>query len=286
MTVQLVHEPSVHVVAHTVISPTGLEAWADAHGHRALLYNDTPIGILHDDISHSPRESIDALPEFGGRFCYRSWEQGRARPDYLRNIVEMQHGSVLHHSTISFAISGVSRSLSLELLRHHAGADPSQESQRYVDAKDVRFVVPPLVAAIAGADDAESVLLEFQGECARALQAYATLQARLTCLTHPSTPGGEIGRKLNTMRKKRILEAARAHLPNSAETRLLWTMNLRAARHVCALRGGEGADLEIRRLAVTFTRALKELAPLTFYDFEVYEAADGFEATRCLHPKV
>lgn len=281
MSVELVLEPSVHVVAHTVIDPIGLQAWAVAHGMHHLLHNDTPLGVLHDDVVHDPARSIDALPEFGGRFCYRSWEKGRGRPEYLENIVESAHGSVLHHSTVSFAISGVSRSLSLELLRHHAGADPSQESQRYVDAKDVRFVVPPLMLALY--EQWPELRNDFERECHSALDAYRSAQRVLERVL-----GTDAGKniKLGTMLKKRCLEAARAHLPNCAETRLLWTMNMRAARHVCALRGGEGADLEIRRLAVVFSRILQQLAPHTFYDFEVYGAPDGFEAVRCLHPKV
>ncbi|MEE7460657.1 thymidylate synthase (FAD) [Methylobacterium fujisawaense] len=254
-----------------------------------LLRDDgTPLGAIQRDVMSGPwSASIDALPEFGGRFCYRSWEKGRSRPEYLQNIVESAHGSVLHHSTVSFAISGVSRSLSLELLRHHAGADPSQESQRYVDAADVRFVVPPLILALSDEPGSEYLLAGFKDRCERALASYEDQQLVLRGLLEPTDKeAGQLAVKLGTMRKKRILEGARSHLPNCAETRLLWTMNLRAARHVCALRGGEGADLEIRRLAVVFTRILQQLAPHTFYDFEVYGAPDGFEAVRCLHPKV
>lgn len=279
--IELVEVPTVQMVAHTVIDPNGLAAWADAHGMRELLDRDTPLGFLHSDVTTLPSRSLDALPEFGGRFCYRSWEKGRERPEYLANILEMGHGSVLHHSTVSFAISGVSRSLSLELLRHHAGADPSQESQRYVDAKNVRFVVPPLVLALQA--QCPGLLDDFERDCHSALDAYQSTQRVLERVL--SAPAGQ-NVKLGTMLKKRCLEAARAHLPNCAETRLLWTMNLRAARHVCALRGGETADLEIRRLACAFTRQLQRLAPHTFQDFEIYTAADGFEATRCQHEKV
>lgn len=279
--VELVEKPDVHAVAHTVIDPNGLAAWAEAHGMRELLWNDTPLGWLYQDVSHVPAQSIDALPEFGGRFCYRSWERGRERPEYVQNILEMGHGSVLHHSTVSFAISGVSRSLSLELLRHHAGADPSQESQRYVDAKDVRFVVPPLMLALRA--QCPQLLQDFEVGCSTALDDYQLAQRTLE-----KALGSYIGTdiKLGTMTKKRCLEAARAYLPNSAETRLLFTTNLRALRYICMLRGGETADLEIRRLAVCFTRVAKQIAPLTFQDFEIYTAPDGFEATRCQHEKV
>jgi thymidylate synthase (FAD) len=57
----------------------------------------------------------------------------------------MGHGSVFEHASIVFQVAGVSRSLTHELIRHRVGTAYSQESQRYVDAKDIRFVVPPLL---------------------------------------------------------------------------------------------------------------------------------------------
>jgi thymidylate synthase (FAD) len=89
-----------------------------------------------------------------------------------------------------------------------------------------------------------------------------------------------------TIKKKRAQEAARCFLPNAAETRLVWTMNMRSARNVIEQRGNEHADLEIRRLAVGFTHELKRVAPATFFDADIYTADDGFEAVRVKHSKV
>lgn len=278
--------PTVHIVAETVINPEGIRDWADEHDLLEVLANDgTPLGILWADlVTGSEDVSLDALPEFAGRHCYRSFSKGRQRSDYIKNIIDMEHGSVLEHANISFAISGVSRSLTHELIRHRAGAAPSQESQRYVDAQDVNFVVPPLVASL-DCSAVNSVGRVFETSCLESLDNYKDLISYMEQLT-TSGDGSELGVKLATMRKKRILEAARSVLPNAAETRLTWTMNMRAARHVCALRGGEGADLEIRALAIAMLHKLKDRAPIIFNDFEIYEAEDGFEAVRCAKPKV
>jgi thymidylate synthase (FAD) len=92
--------------------------------------------------------------------------------------------------------------------------------------------------------------------------------------------------KMATIAKKRANEAARSVLPNAAETRLVWTMNMRAARHVIALRGAEGADLEIRRLAIAMYEKLSKLAPHIFADISILNGDDGFPCIHAIHPKV
>jgi thymidylate synthase (FAD) len=87
-------------------------------------------------------------------------------------------------------------------------------------------------------------------------------------------------------RRKMAREAARGVLPNSTETKILATANVRAWRSMLELRGGEGAELEIRRLAVAIIHILKKEAPAFFSDFEVYEAADKREAARSGFHKV
>jgi thymidylate synthase ThyX len=52
------------------------------------------------------------------------------------------------------------------------------------------------------------------------------------------------------------------------------------------LRCGEGAEQEIRRMAVAILRLLQQEAPHFFPDFEVYKGEDGAEAARVTHHKV
>ena len=87
-------------------------------------------------------------------------------------------------------------------------------------------------------------------------------------------------------RRKMAREAARGVLPNSTETKIVVTGNARAWRTMLELRTSEGAELEIRRLAVMVLRVLREEAPGFFSDFEIYEGSDRREAARVGYHKV
>lgn len=270
---RLILKPTVHVVASTVIHVESLDLWRQANGleesHEALDKLEQAVQRADTDRFDGDPDSIslDRVAEFAGRHCYRAWDKGRPNDEYLRNIVESGHGSVLHHGTMSFAISGISRSLSLELLRHRVGCDPSQESQRYVDAKDMMFVVPPLIIRMAEERGDDSIYTMFERECRTDIDSYEFWINKLK---------KHFGEANTTIDKKRFLEAARSRLPNAAETRLVLTCNMRALRWICSQRGASFADLEIRRLAVEMVTAGMKFAPNTFYDYKVTMGDDGF----------
>ena len=81
-------------------------------------------------------------------------------------------------------------------------------------------------------------------------------------------------------------EAARSVLPNATEVKIVASANVRAWRTMLELRLGEGAELEIRRMAVACLRLLQQEAPALFGDFTIYAAADGSEAGRVEFHKV
>lgn len=221
-------------------------------------------------------ESTDGerLAEFAGRLCYMSQKNPASRTtrDYLENIKKQGHGSVLEHANYSLLLEGISRSLTHELVRHRAGFAYSQLSQRYVDESDANFVVPP---AIIG-DDALVAQWRTQVEAAQA--TYVALVEKLM------ERYAWVADKVH--RRKMAREAARGVLPNSTETKIVVTANARAWRTMLELRTGEGAEQEIRRLAVLVLRTLQAEAPGFFADFEVYMAADRGESARISYHKV
>jgi uncharacterized protein (DUF4213/DUF364 family) len=87
-------------------------------------------------------------------------------------------------------------------------------------------------------------------------------------------------------RRKMAREAARSLLPNATETKIVVSATVRAWRTMLELRCGEGAEQEIRRMAVAVLRALSTEAPRLFADFEIYKADDGAEAARVGYHKV
>jgi thymidylate synthase (FAD) len=216
----------------------------------------------------------ERLAEFAGRLCYMSQRNpaSRTTADYLENIKRQGHGSVLEHASYSLLLEGVSRSLTHELVRHRAGTAMSQLSQRYVDESEASFVVPP---AIIG-DEALTAAWRAQVEAAQA--AYVALVDQLMDRYR------WVDDKVH--RRKMAREAARGVLPNSTETKIVVTGNARAWRTMLELRSSEGAEMEIRRMAIAALRLLQREAPGFFSDFEVYQAEDRREAARITYHKV
>jgi thymidylate synthase (FAD) len=221
-------------------------------------------------------ESTDGerLAEFAGRLCYMSQHNPAKREtrEYLENIKKQGHGSVLEHANYTILLEGVSRSLTHELVRHRAGFAYSQLSQRYVDESVANFVVPP---AILGDERLEAT---WRAQMEQAQAAYIQLVAQLM------ERYGWIADKVH--RRKMAREASRAVLPNATETKIVVTGNARAWRTMLELRSSEGAELEIRRMAVAVLRLLQREAPGLFSDFEFYMAEDRREAARISYHKV
>ncbi|MDY6997879.1 MAG: FAD-dependent thymidylate synthase [Actinomycetota bacterium] len=211
-----------------------------------------------------------ALVEFAGRACYQSWSKPNPRTatnaSYLRHIIDVGHFAVLEHASVSFYITGISRSCTHELVRHRHFSY-SQLSQRYVPEHDAQVVAPPGIA-----DDPElAEILAAAADASRA--AYAELLNRLEATFMVD----EAGERAAVLRRKQARQAARAVLPNATETRIVVTGNYRAWRHFIAMRASEHADVEIRRLAIECLRQLVGVAPQVFADFEITELADGTE---------
>lgn len=216
----------------------------------------------------------ERLAEFAGRLCYMSQRNPAKRDtrEYLENIKKQGHGSVLEHANYSLLIEGVSRSLTHELVRHRAGFAYSQLSQRYVDESAAQFVMPP---AMIGDEALETA---WTAQVSSALDSYIALVEQLMGRY------GWVDDKVH--RRKMAREAARGVLPNSTETKIVVTGNARAWRTMLELRSSEGAELEIRRMAVKVLRVMQQEAPAFFSDFSIYEAPDRREAATLQYHKV
>jgi thymidylate synthase (FAD) len=258
---RIVHEPEIYLLGRQTVDEEEVARFlAD---HSATWTTDTEI----------PGEQ---LAEMAGRTCYLSFGLGRkSNAEYLGNIIERQHGSVLEHAVWNFLITGVSRSFTHELVRHRAGTGFSQLSQRYVDESTADFVEPVIIAA-----DPELHAIWLQA-VETAHGAYRRLADGLAARIEAQYP--ELPR---TQRRKMAREAARSVLPNATETKIFFSCNARELRHIIELRGDEGAEPEIRRFAVKLLRLMQREAPNLFGDFAIYPLVDGSEAVRSVHHKV
>src|SRR5213596_1222351 len=265
-------------------------------GH-AEARTDAPDTIDSVEVFRAPRVSLIARPEFlepahlavkwrgeasdgerlaeyAGRLCYMSQHNpvNRTTAEYLENIKKQGHGSVLEHAVYVLLIEGISRSCSHELVRHRAGFGYSQLSQRYVDESHAAFVMPPAIIGDARLEsDWEREVADAQAAYVRAVDGLMQRFEWVADKVH---------------RRKLAREAARSVLPNATEVKIVVSGNARAWRTMLELRCGEGAELEIRRMAIACLRTLEREAPALFSDFEIYVAGDTQEAARVAYHKV
>ena len=235
----------------TLIAQTRLEITTsepDEHDISSLDYA-TEEWLPYDDDSEA--SAADVVAEFAGRGCYEAWARAnvatRTNEAYLANIIAQGHESVFGHAAISLRVEGVSRALTLELVRHRFLVF-SQRSQRFVDESSCNFVCPPLL------DDPEHEDLReaLHREVLLAQRAYSQLA---DALVERGVP------------RKKAREAARAVLPECTETRLLVSGNVRAWRDFIKLRNADGADAEIRIFAQRVLEILRtQVAPSSVQD--------------------
>lgn len=238
---RIVHKPTVRLIAVTHFTK--------------------PPDVEWDTDTNIPAQQ---LIEFAGRVCYQSWANpsGRTNTEYIANLLQQGHLSVIEHASASFFISGVSRSFTHELIRHRHFSF-SQLSQRFVSEEDAAMVEPDVVSAHP---EAHSVFVE---AAQHALEAYKRLYEIMR--EHYAQVEDK------TLRRKLARQAARSVLPNATETQIVVTGNFRAWRHFIRMRATEHADIEIRTVAVEILRLLQQHAPAVFGDFQICRLPDGTE---------
>lgn len=206
----------------------------------------------------------DYLAEFAARDCYQSQHRPNPatadnRPHLLRDI-EHGHFSILEHASVTFRVTEVSRTLSHELVRHRHFSY-SQLSQRFVDSKRAKPVIPPIVDCWPDLVQRADMIESLQRTWVNSVMEYE----RITGILYAGIPE-HFPTFDGTLRRKRAREAARAWLPNAAETLLDVTGNHRALREFIQKRADCAADLEIMMLAREMLRKLLTIAPSTYQD--------------------
>lgn len=242
---------------------------AELVGYTQFRVPDSVSFIPDEDHLQHADAGAQHLAEFAGRACYQSWTKPNpataTNAGYLQHIIDVNHGSVLEHGSLSFYLSGVSRSLTHELVRHRAGMAFSQLSQRYVDSKDAGIVVPPEMR-----DDEQAIEILRSGMW-HAVERYEQLVEGMTARLEKQGVSG-------TEARKRARQAARCVMPNMTETRIVVTGNLRSWRHILSMRAAQAADHEIREVAMLIYDELVQRVPNAVQDFEEIKLPDGTRA--------
>lgn len=155
----------------------------------------------------------------------------------LATIMRSGHFSTLEHASYTFAIEGVSRALTHQLVRHRL-ASFNQQSQRYVRFENGLDTITP--QSIAENEEARTV---FDRAIDSSVKAYEELL--------------KLGIRA---------EDARYLLPNAAETKIVVTMNARELLHFFSVRCCKRAQWEIRELACAMLELVYPTAPFVFMD--------------------
>jgi len=194
-------------------------------------------------ITHT--SNAEQIVAIGAKICYSNanidtilstLEDPKEVNKLVKKIVNMGHFSVLEHISYLFAVEGISRACSHQLVRHRI-ASYSQKSQRYTaEKKGLPVVVPDSIKNNKEQFNEFSFLTE---------QIYRVY----TNMLNASIPK----------------EDARYIFPNACQTTILITMNARELLQTFfRVRCCKRAQWEIRELAYLMLDKVKKISPLIF----------------------
>jgi len=200
-------------------------------------------------VYHTPNpEEVVAM---AAKLCYSPSDIGslkkriktKDQKGFVEKLMKMGHMSPIEHASFTFAIEGISRACSHQLVRHRL-ASYSQQSQRYISEETgFDYIIPPTIK-----EDKE-LKKYFKNFMAEAQRAYNYILKRLN-------EKGIKGESAN--------QDARFVLPNAVETKIIVTMNARELLHFFRMRCCHRSQWEITHMAEEMLRICKKVAPTIF----------------------
>jgi thymidylate synthase (FAD) len=254
-------EVSVHKLAETRVDRKAVRAWLDEMGA--------------DEFEVPSEEAVTdpaLLVALAAKQCYLAFQPGlnpnvtKVRKDmvnYLENVLKQKHGSVLEHAVSTFGINGCSRVFTGEMNRHRAGVGISERSMRYIRYQKIKFWMP---VCFREADDDLPEIARKKAESRRILTEQFDSQERMM-QEFEDTWKEELAPESTFHAKKVLTSAFRRGIGMGIATGGVWTLNIRALRHVIALRTEAGAEEEIVHVCKKIGRHMIDSAPELFGDF-------------------
>ncbi|SEF96007.1 thymidylate synthase (FAD) [Caloramator fervidus] len=177
---------------------------------------------------------------------------------FLNMLLDLGHESPIEHISFTFAIEGVSRSLTHQLVRHRI-ASYSQQSQRYVKLDQFDYIIPP---SIEEDEKAREIFIKAMEEDQR---NYNMLVEILTKKNFERLIlEGKEEKEARKLAEKMAIEDARYVFPNACETKIVVTMNARSLLNFFKHRCCNRAQWEIHNLADEMLKLVKKIAPTIF----------------------
>ena len=227
---------------------------------------------------------------------------GESVEKFIAKLASINHLSPFEHASFTFAVEGVSRTLTHQLVRHRL-ASYSQQSQRYVKEDSFDFIIPPAIkdnkkarqTFIKHMEDSQkaydNIVRELMIDKIFDTDKYYKWYEKIT--EFESTKDNKdwnvkeiyknllntnnvekVDEYLNLFKKeftkeynafeKEAIEDARYVFPNAVETKIVLTMNARSLMHFFKLRCCNRAQWEIRALADEMLSQVIKVAPAIF----------------------
>lgn len=181
-------------------------------------------------------DNAEQLIENAARTCYQSNDKAdeNSAEKFLPKLLTSGHETPFEHAYATFKITGCSRAMTHQLVRHRLMA-VSQKSQRYVSEDQFEYVIPPTLP--------EEHVEDFKKDM-------------------------EIISGMYTKWKERGIrsEDARFVLPNACATEIIISANLREFRHIFKIRCTRHAQWEIREACLEMLKMLHQRVPSVFAD--------------------
>jgi thymidylate synthase (FAD) len=257
---RIIERPEVFLISQPKLEWNEIARYLKKVGERT----ETDVLGWYDRVLAGELSDGEALVEFGGRLCYRSWVPGanvnvskvrESSEEYLGNILKSGHGSVLEHANYSFIFDDVSRVFTHEQVRHRAGVAISQESMRFVRLTDIPFWFPEWALEDRAFMANARIMLE-------QLENFQLYMAKHFKLDDEGVPFSEKKHKTSFMRR---------FAPDGVATGMLCTINVRALRHIVYMRTALGAEEEIRLVMDQVAELAQEATPNLMQDYSPNE---------------
>ena len=242
-------------------------------------------------IAHTPQP--DKVVAQAGKLCYSAvgvdeitqklTEEEIAR--YVNMLASIGHESPLEHVSFTFAIEGISRACTHQIVRHRI-ASYSQQSQRYVKLEQFEYIIPP---AIESNPEAKRIFIEAMERDQKAYDELVDLLLEDILIDKHAADYGSCIREILKENpdavpdrskvldlyaekflkeygkaEKQAIEDARYVFPNACETKIVITMNARSLLHFFNVRCCNRAQWEIREMATEMLKECKKIAPALF----------------------
>lgn len=256
-------EIQIFPIAETRVNHEAVREW--------LRFLEVTEPTINGIMECKPGSDAAFLVALAAKRCYKSFEAGlnpnltRVRQDMtntLDAVLAHGHGSVLEHAVFSFAIENVSRVFTGEMNRHRAGWAISEGSMRFIRfGDDIPFTMPASLLPRAG--DTAAIVAKKEHAQRVFRQAFDLSQHAYAELTQLWDLENEKDFKV----KKEQTSCMRRIIPMGVSTGGVWTGNLRALRHVVALRTEPAAEEEIARVFSEIGSYMIGRVPELFGDF-------------------